>query len=53
MYYEKRIKQSKEATDWLHGRGIQTRIEEGVRKLYNIGKTEGPGFISHRQAKDL
>jgi len=53
MHYEKRIKQSKETTDWLHKRGIQSKVRRNIRKLYNIGKTEGPGLISYEQAKDL
>ena len=49
MHYEKRIK---EATDWLHERGIRPELQRDIRKLYNIGKSEGPGFISYAHAKE-
>jgi len=53
MHYEKRIKQSKETTDWLKSQGIHPTITENARKLWNIGNDSGPGYVSYAQAKDL
>lgn len=51
--YGEFINQTNKAFEWLHGQGFRFQVERNTRKLWNIGKSEGEGFVSYGQAKGL
>lgn len=51
--YEEFLNEAKQVLEQLHSRGIRFKVERNARKLWNVGKTEGKGFVSYRQAQNL
>jgi len=51
--YEEFIDQTGKLIELLQSRGVQLEVGQNVRKLWNIGKSSGEGFVSYDEAKGI
>lgn len=51
--YGEFINETKAVIESIQSKGIRSTVRQNVRKLWNIGKSSGAGFISYDEAKDI